>query len=262
MGLSLTADEVVWVLVDEHEQRLLDHDALAVPDPGHDAAVAAARSAQVIATADGVGIDAVRVTGCDGDTNEVVIRLRALGFRRVDVVRPDEAREVVETFAPRLRAAAGAALRGPDPCDRPAQVPLVAARRRRGVVAALMGTAAAAVLSVLFMTTGSVPQSAHATATAPAETAPAVVESGWMSVPAPPPAGAQATRKFVTSPAPRASAPVYYSAPAVVASAPAPAVAEAHLDSPVPLAGPLPDDSSQTSAVVMADLSNMFAALP
>ncbi|MGE2835854.1 hypothetical protein [Mycobacterium sp. SMC-4] len=260
LGLHLTSDEVVWALVDEGEQALLDHDALLARTSA--SPVAAARSAQSIAAADGVAIDAVRVTG--QVTDDVVARLQRAGFRCVERIDQADALTAGESFPPSLRAAAGAALCRPAPdC---AQASGSGGRGRR-VMATLAGAVAAAVLSVLFLVTGSVPQDARAVAAAPAT----VADSGWVSVPAPSPQAATVTRKFVTPATPRkvASPPVYTAAapaPAPVAVpvapvaavapvAPVAPVAEQHLSGTPTLAGPLP-------GLPMTDLSNMFTALP
>ncbi|BBX16500.1 hypothetical protein CRI77_21245 [Mycolicibacterium duvalii] len=268
MGLSLTSDEVVWVIItDEEHPAVVDHDARQVTDGGADVVVASARSAHVVATSDGLAIDTVRITGRDGVPADLVVRLRALGFRHVEVVDFDEALAAGQRCAPQLQAAAGAAVSRPD-----AATPPVPAPRRRGVMAALVGTAAAAVLSVLFLTTGSVPaQSAHAAPAVPA--GPAAVESGWRIVPVVSPSTATQTRKFVTAAPPRTSAPVYYSASAPKTAAPAagatatPALqnsavtGEQHLTGTALPAGPQPVPASD-SGTVMTDLSNLFTALP
>ena len=264
MGLSLTSDEVVWALIDaadDHGCRLLDHDALAVTDLG-DTAVKAARSALALATADGVDIDVVRVVVGPGDVpdeipDDVVVRLRSMGFRSAEVVGPPGALDALQSFTPCLRAAIGAAAY---PSRRACATPASAAptRARRSLVAGVLGAAAAAVLSVLFVTNGSMPQNAHATPAV--EATAAATESGWISVPVASTTGAQVTRKVVTAP-PLQSAPAsvaYDSAPASVAYDSAPAsVAYDSAPASVPAAvAPLPE-----AAAAVAPAPELTAAV-
>ncbi|MGE2735073.1 hypothetical protein [Mycolicibacterium vaccae] len=274
LGLSLTSDEVVWVLVDDCAQALLDHDARAVA-PAPAAVVAAARSARSLAAVDGIALDAVRVTAIGRVSDEIVAGLRSAGFE-LEIVDLADAVAAAAVFPPGLRAAAGAALHRSERDCAPLSATL-APTRRRGVLATLIGTAAAAVLGVLFLATGSVPQDAQASTVEPVTT----TDSGWVSVPVTPLHAPTVTRKIVTTTAaPRTVAEsterVYTAVRPATAPAPQPVtpqpvaepVAEQHLTDPVPLAGPLPADPTATpvplpsSDVVMTDLSNMFTALP
>ncbi|MEZ0341001.1 hypothetical protein ACAG25_13550 [Mycobacterium sp. pV006] len=252
LGLSLTSDEVVWVLVDESERAALDHDVRSARD-GADDVVAAARSAACLAAAAGVQITAVRVTGATGD---VVTALRSARFEDAEAVPQAVAAREAGPFAPRLQAAAGAALCASGRDVAATEVPHPA-RRRRGLLATLAGTAAAAVLSVLFLTTGSVPQDARAATTGPAPT----TVSGWVSVPAP--HVSTVTRKVVTPSIPARRVTAYTPAPVHTP----PVAAEQHLGgTSTALAGPSPTvpdgDLPSMSAPVMTDLSNLFTALP
>ncbi|MGE2729028.1 hypothetical protein ACQI4F_06105 [Mycolicibacterium vaccae] len=275
LGLSLTSDEVVWVLVDDCGQTLLDHDARSVA-PAPAAVVAAARSARSLAAVDGIALDAVRLTGIGGVSDEVVAGLRSAGFE-LEIVDLADAVAAAAVFPPGLRAAAGAALHRSERDCAPVPAVLAPTRRRRGVLATLIGTAAAAVLGVLFLATGSVPQDAQASTVEPVT----ATDSGWVSVPVTPLHAPMVTRKIVTTTAATVMAPRTVSESTervytAVRPAPAPAsqpvspqpVAEQHLTDPVPLAGPMPADPTATavplpgSDVVMTDLSNMFTALP
>lgn len=234
LGLSLTSDEVVWVLVDECEQVVVDHDVRSART-GTDDLVAAALSAACLAASAGLHITAVRVTG---GTDDVVTALRSAGFEEAEAVPHAMAARKAESFATSLQAAAGAALCTPERDCPPAEVARPA-RRVRGMLATLAGAAAAAVLSVLFLTTGSVPQDAKAATIGPAP----ATASGWVSVPVP--QASTVTRKVVTPAAPARRVAAYAAAP--VHTPPA-VTAEQHL--------------SGTAAPVMTDLSNLFTALP
>ena len=88
LGLSLTSDDVVWVLVDEADGTVIDHDVIEVHEDA-EMAGAAARGAHAIATNGGFDVTGVRLTWSDvaaQDGLRLRTRLSACGFRTVEVV--------------------------------------------------------------------------------------------------------------------------------------------------------------------------------
>jgi hypothetical protein len=288
LGLSLTADEVVWALVDAADGALLDHDAL---DRGAvDAQVqtcaagAAVRSARAIARCGGCDIDRVRLTWSDDvarQGRDLLETLRDLGFGVVEAVPmscalaapvADDALEM----APRLALAYGAAraeVRSDEAITEPVTLLAPRSRRRPGRTAAMVvGAAAAAAAAAVFVVGGASPQ------VAPAATAleqAGISDQGWTSVLAPP-ADAPAPRIVAVPAAPQAHTVVAAQAPrtarpapqraAVTAAVAAPApVPAAPLAAPVPAAAPaavLPAEALPTEAPAAAPVAAPAEAVP
>lgn len=88
LGLSLTTRAVVWVLVDDTDGSMIDHDVLQ-SRADTEIAGAAARGAQVIAAAGGHHIERVRLTWTDDvaeDAMELRTRLDRTGTSRLSAV--------------------------------------------------------------------------------------------------------------------------------------------------------------------------------
>ncbi|MGD9619522.1 MAG: hypothetical protein AB7G47_04435 [Mycolicibacterium sp.] len=213
LGLSLDTDDFAWVLVDVTDGVLLDHDALKLrSDP--ERAVEVVRSAHAIAENCGFDVDRVRITWTRTTTRDGMrlrARLGCLDMGDIEAVPLAHASEVpidapIEGAAtgipPTLALAYGAAVAPAPPrtdTEGPAVSPIPAkgVRPRRRAVAALLGSAAAALFGLLCLSAGAGPESpppAAATAGPP----PAAV--GWEAVPAPASAGTAATRKVVAVP--------------------------------------------------------------
>ena len=232
LGLSLTSDDVVWVLVDEADGTVIDHDVIEVHDDA-EMAGAAARGARAIATNGGFDVTGVRLTWSDDvaqDGLRLRTRLSACGFRMVEAVPFGSAVAVMvhPDTEPGLALAYGAAVAKVDPGEAiTAPVARQAPARRRfsraRIGAGLLGAAAVAALGGLLLSPGSVPpveQTAAAASSAP------LPDPGWVAVPAPSDSAASAVRKVVELPEdvadavdqPQAVAPVRQVQPA--ASAP------------------------------------------
>ncbi|WNG90328.1 hypothetical protein C6A87_014030 [Mycobacterium sp. ITM-2016-00317] len=278
LGLSLTSQAVVWVLVDDADRAIVDHDELTF-QPGTEIARAAARGAGMIAAAGGHRVDRIRLTW-DDDVSRDGIRLAAqlidLGIADVETVPLAHALGVMVApdTAPGLALAYGAAV---------AQGPIEsrgASRGRRGlsrrrIAVAVLGAAAAALLAGLLVTSGTAPR-VEQTAAVTEQTAP--TGTGWVAVSAPTSATAGMVRKVV-EPVEEDASPVWTPAPrAYVAAAPAPAptpaaVAVPHLTAPeaVPtpqehLTGEWPGPAVSVPVVQipleMTDPAILFSALP
>lgn len=203
LGLSLTSDDVVWVLVDEADGTVIDHDVIEIHDDAEMAGVAA-RGAHAIATNGGLDVVRVRLTWCDDVAKEGLrlhTRLGACGFRVVEAVPFIRATAVMvhPDTEPGLALAYGAAVATVDPSE---AVTVALPRRdsaRRGlsrhrIAVAVLGAAAVAALGGLLLSSGSVPaveQTATAAASAP------LPDPGWVAVPAPSDSAANTVRKFV-----------------------------------------------------------------
>ncbi|MCV7151975.1 hypothetical protein [Mycolicibacterium pyrenivorans] len=208
LGLSLTADDVVWALVDA-DGALLDHDALDV-DPAGETACAAARGACAIARAIGVEIGGVRLTWKTDAAHDGLglrTRLEHLGFDHVEAVPTAAAMAApvhpdAMDMAPRLALAYGAARAEVDPGDtQTVAVPEPRrGRARRRVVTAVLSAAVAAGLGVLLLSAEPAPRIEPATAIVTAEQA-TPADPGWVAVAAPS-ATAATDRKVVVTPVP------------------------------------------------------------
>lgn len=215
LGLSLTADDFVWVLVDEADGTVVDHDSVEFRAGAEIAG--AARGAHAIATAGGIDVDRIRLTWNDDvarDGMRLRNRLNGLDIGDVEAVPLTCAIAVLvdPDMEPSLALAYGAARARvglPATTGRPR-------RRRSRMAMAALGAAAAAAFGGLLLTSGSLP---HAEQTAAASEPPAVTEPGWVSVPAPSNNAATVVRKVVEAPraVPARPAPQ----PAAVAAAPA-----------------------------------------
>ncbi|MCV7073532.1 hypothetical protein H7H73_27650, partial [Mycobacterium rufum] len=148
LGLSLTATEVVWALVDETARTVADHDAVEW-DADSAIAEAAARGAHALARACGLEVDRVRLVWTP-DARDDGMRLRAhLDSHGIDteavpltcatrvLVDPGQSDMPPLVAWPTERHWPGRALRGDSPSRCRAQTP---ARRRRAtrVVAAAL----------------------------------------------------------------------------------------------------------------------------
>ncbi|MCH9734015.1 MAG: hypothetical protein K0U78_05610, partial [Actinomycetia bacterium] len=88
LGLSLTSDDVAWVLLDPADGTILDHDVLKLAG---DVEIAGtfARSAHSIGRACGFDVDHVRLTWTSEAAHDglrLQTRLESLGFGEVEVV--------------------------------------------------------------------------------------------------------------------------------------------------------------------------------
>jgi hypothetical protein len=257
LGLSLTADDVVWALVDADNGELLDHDALEF-DTDSEIAGAAARGAEAIATAGGLAVDRVRLVWSDDvelEGKRLRSRLTRLCCAHVEAVPMACAvaapvAEDAMDMAPRLALAYGAA-RAEVSLHEAMTVPLplrpVAPRRtHRRIAAAVFGAAAAAVAAVFFVAAaGSEPQVMPAAATT--DQVPAA-DPGWVTVSAPTDGVAESLRKVVPTPPPLKSTPKYYPVRPVVA---APLKAAPALSAPAE-AAPVVSAPAEAAPVVSA----------
>lgn len=208
LGLSLTSDDVVWVLVDEADGTVIDHDVIEVHDDA-EMAGAAARGAHAIATNGGFDVASVRLTWCDDvadDGLRLRTRLSAYGFREVEAVPFGCAITVMvhPDTEPGLALAYGAAVATVDPSEAitapvAQQVPARRGFSRTRIGAAVLSAAAVAALGGLLLSSGSGPaveQTAVAAAAAPQ------ADPGWVAVavPAPSDGAAGTVRKVVEPP--------------------------------------------------------------
>ncbi|CAN3129087.1 hypothetical protein ACNUDN_02870 [Mycobacterium sp. smrl_JER01] len=197
LGLSLTAQSVVWVLVDDTDGTITDHDVLEFRADA-EIAGAAARGARSIATAGGHDVQRIRLTwsDCAGhDGCRLANRLEELNIARVEVVPMARAMTVMvdPDTAPGLALAYGAAIAGDEP-DRPAVLPVSRGRGRRRLAWAVLGAAAAAFLAGLLLTSGAMP---HVEQTATAIDQPVRSGPEWVAVRAPSEGTAGVVRKVV-----------------------------------------------------------------
>ena len=261
LGLSLTSDDIVWVLVDAAHRSVLDHDAFEFPDDAEITGTAA-RGAHAIATASGLEVERVRLTWSDNARHEglrLLTRLRSMDFDHVDAVPLASVMAVTvdaahADMAPRLALAYGAALAEVAPSDaitEPVAQQMPAARRfQRPAVYAALGLTAAAGIGVLVLASASVPQVEPAATTAE-QSAPA--DPGWVSVPAPAGASGVLNRKVVTLPseaAQQATVPVEAAAPVQAADVAVPEPAAA-LAVPEPAAALAVPEPAAPESVVM-----------
>ena len=244
LGLSLTADEVTWALVDTSDRTVVDHDTLECDADGGIAG-AAARGAHALAMATGLNVERVRMVWTPDATTcstRLQARLHELGFQPEAVPLTCATRVLIDPSQgdmPSLVALAyGAALAEVDPAEAitvtlARQAPQTHRRRPAPYVAAGLGVAAAAaVAAVFFVHAGSVPQ------IEPAANAAAQSDPGWVSVTAPA-AAADPLRKVVTeSSSPESAQPAVPDAIAYAAPVPQPAPAAA-APHPEPTAVPM-----------------------
>jgi hypothetical protein len=115
LGLSLTANTVVWTLVDPVDGTIVAHDVVEV-DSAEDVATAAAGSVEAFASQTERNVDAVRIAwskGTAGAAVKLVPTLRSLGFSDIDLISEDDARHSRNRSArridPALELAYGAA---------------------------------------------------------------------------------------------------------------------------------------------------------
>lgn len=205
LGLSLTSDRVVWVLVDEADGSVADHDC-AEFQADTEIAGAAARGAHAIATAGGLDVTRIRLTWSPDVTRDG-LRLRSqlggLGFDNVEAVPLTCACAVMvdPNMEPGLALAYGAALAEVglrDAITVPLCTRATPRRRRRGRMAmAVLGAAAAAAVGGLLLTSGAQPQIEQAAATVEQPPSP---DPGWVAVSAPSDNAVRPVRKVVEEP--------------------------------------------------------------
>ncbi|MGB0971739.1 MAG: hypothetical protein ACPGVG_12365, partial [Mycobacterium sp.] len=170
LGLSLTSDEVAWVLWDPAGGTVVDHDALAL-DGDAEIAGAFARSAHTLGRACGFDVDHVRLTWTPEAAHDGLrlrTQLSSLGFGKVEVVPMACAAAVsvdpeATGVTARLALAYGAALAAPhtdEEVTAPAipQIPQRSRLARRRIASSLLGAAAAAALGVLSLSAGATSQ--------------------------------------------------------------------------------------------------------
>ncbi len=207
LGLSLTSDDVAWVLWDPAGGTVLDHDALAL-DGDAELAGAFARGAHALCRACGFDVDHVRLTWtreAARDGSRLRTQLGSLGFGEVEVVPMACAAAVsvdpeANGVTARLALAYGAALAAPhadEVITAPGiqQIPQRGRLARRRIASSLVGAAAAAALGLLSLSSGATPQFQSPTTAADEFGAP---DAGWATVPAP--SGVSAARKVVATP--------------------------------------------------------------
>lgn len=257
LGVSLTATEVVWALVDETARTVADHDAVEWDaDPA--IAEAAARGAHALARSCGLEVDRVRLVWTP-DARAEGMRLRAhldsLGIDTEAVPLTCATRVLVDPgqsdMPPLVALAYGAALAEVEPSEAitdalPLQTAVRRPRGRTRVVAAALGVAAAAAVGAVFLTAGWVPQvEPAASAVVPA----AGSDPGWVSVTAPASGASEPLRKIVTAPAeassPASSGSVQWAAPVAAAPVASPVVAAV---SPPIAAAAVPDAEALPAA--------------
>jgi hypothetical protein len=256
LGLSLTSEDVVWVLVDETDGTVADHDYVEF-NADAEIAGAAARGAHAIATACGFAVDRIRLTWSDDVARhglQLRSRLASLGFANVAAVPLNRVGTVLvhPDMEPALALAYGAALA--DVSLVPVSTRATTRRSHRGRTAlAVLGAAAAAAVGGMLLTSGSLPQAEQ----------PAAADPGWVAVSAPSETAARVVRKVVE--AQEEDEPAAYVAPVVAAAPPAPLsvprpqapevlpTEQPHLVDAQPALGPAPE---------MTDLPNLFTALP
>ena len=250
LGLSLTSDEVVWVLVDETDRTVADHDSVEFRADS-DVAGACARGARAIAAADGIDVERIRLTWSDDvarDGLRLRSRLSSLGFDNVEAVplRCAGAVMVDPGMEPSLALAYGAALADVS-VHEAITVPLAtrtkSVKTHRGRIAlAVLGAAAAAALGGLLLTSGSLPHVEQTASASAAAEPPASADPGWVAVSAPAETAGVMVRKVVEAldaDVVAAAAPVQETVPqaaepvAVAVAEPAP-VAVPHLPEGVP----------------------------
>ncbi|MEE9243142.1 MAG: hypothetical protein V3U55_03690, partial [Mycobacterium sp.] len=170
LGLSLTSDDVAWVLWDPAGGTVLDHDALAL-DGDAELAGAFARGAHALCRACGFDVDHVRLTWtreAARDGSRLRTQLGSLGFGEVEVVPMACAAAVsvdpeANGVTARLALAYGAALAAPhadEVITAPGiqQIPQRGRLARRRIASSLVGAAAAAALGLLSLYSGATPQ--------------------------------------------------------------------------------------------------------
>ena len=275
LGLSLTATEVVWALVDEAARTVADHDAVEYGTSSATAA-AAARGAHALARACGLEVERVRLVWTpDAEAHGLRLRtyLGSLGIDAEAVPLACATRVLVDPgqcdMPPLVALAYGAALADVEPAEAftvalPRQTAARRPRRPARVLAAALGVAAAAAVGAVFLTAGSVPQvEPAASAVAP----PAGADPGWVSVTAPVDRAAGSLRKVVTeSSEPSASTGyVQYAAPvkaAPVHAVPVPEAVPAPASLPAPEAVPVPANLPGPEAVPVPEAVPAPANLP
>ncbi len=207
LGMSLTAGEVGWALVDATRGTVLDHDAM---DFAADIEIAgmAARGAYAIATADGLEIDRVRLTWSDDakhNGQRLRTKLSSLGLTDVEAVPQASAAGVSgepgrADIPAGIALAYGAAMATVDPRDaitEPVARQPVRRLRPRRFASAAVGLAAATALSAVCLGAGSSPQVAPAATTIEKTRS---HDAGWVVVPADPPNLADTTNRKVMTP--------------------------------------------------------------
>ena len=207
LGLSLTSDDVAWVLWDPAGGTVLDHDALAL-DGDAEIAGAFARGAHALSRACGFDVDHVRLTWtreAARDGSRLRTQLGSLGFGEVEVVPMTCAAAVsvdpqATGVTARLALAYGAALAVPhadEVITAPGiqQIPRRSRLARRRIASSLLGAAAAAALGLLSLSAGATPEFQSPTTAAEEFGAP---DAGWATVPAP--SEVSVVRKVVATP--------------------------------------------------------------
>ena len=267
LGLSLTANSVVWTLIDLKDNAIVADDAVEV-DSAENVANAAAHSVEAFVSQTERDIDAIRIAwgaGTAGSAVELTSKLRSLGFSDIDVISEDEARHSRNRTAryidPPLELAYGAARAvTAEDHDRPLRRMAARLPARRvlmavasSVVVMALGAAAAGYLLV-----GRAPSQAADHASTPVALAPPpddalVVAAPAAALPPPPaPEAAVAPPVALALPPVEAAAPTVNDEPKVASipditaptdTTPRPAQAAAiagqpHLTAQAPAAGP------------------------
>ena len=101
LGLSLTANSVVWTLVDLKDGTIVADDVVEV-DSAENVANAAAHSVEAFVVQTERAIDAIRIAWSEGTAGSAVkltSKLRSLGFSDIDVISEDR-RATAETGRP------------------------------------------------------------------------------------------------------------------------------------------------------------------
>lgn len=205
LGLSLTSDDIVWVLVDQADGTVADHDSVEF-HADSEIAGAAARGAHAIAAAGGIDIEKIRLTWSNDvarDGSRLRSRLSGLGFDKVEAVPLSCACAVMVDpgMEPGLALAYGAAVAEDGPDDA-VTVPVTTRARpatsHRGRIAlAVLGATAAAAVAGLLLTSGSLPHAEQTASAYAGETPPSATDPGWVAVSAPAESAGAMVRKVV-----------------------------------------------------------------
>jgi hypothetical protein len=201
LGLSLTANKVVWTLVDPVDGTIVAQDVVEV-DSAENVANAAANSVRAIVSQTERHIQAIRIAwsrGAAGSAVKLTSQLRSSGFSDVDLITEDEARgsrnRTARYIDPPLELAYGAARTvTAEDQDRPLRRMTSRLPARRVAVAVALGVALMAVSTAAagHLLEGRTPSRAADHAPAPVSSAPPTSDAPFVVVPAsalpPPPA--------------------------------------------------------------------------
>jgi hypothetical protein len=256
LGLSLTANAVVWTLVDPVDGTIVADDVVEV-DAAEDLADAAAGSVEAFASRTERHIDAIRIAwskGTAGAAVKLTSKLRSLGFSDVNVITEDEARygrnRTARYIDPSLELAYGAArtvtaANHDKPLRRmTARLP---ARRVSIAVASSVVVMAVGAAGAGYLLLDKTPQQAADHASTPVMTAPPPEHAPVVAMPAaaPPPPPAPVVAVPAAAPPPPPAPEVAVASPVVLALPPVEAAA-APTVTDEPEVAPVPEVAAST----------------